>query len=129
MFEQAVLFLLIISVNYSFETVIEASYNVNIECGSNQIITINDAYWVSPDVDRTLWDQLTDIILPSKNNQYCLYSKKSEVRDRCHGKRKCDFIVNKLPPGQDCTFVEKLLVDYNCHNCQTRYSRVRVWKN
>lgn len=130
MFKGAVLFLLIFSVIDSFGIVIEEPNNVNIQCGSNQIIVINRANWISPYVDRNLWNQFKDIVSPPKQ-YYCLADQKFIVKAHCHGKRECNFLVDKTPQntGEDCTQQEKLEIDYDCHTCQTRYPRVRVRKN
>lgn len=109
MFKQAVSFLLIISVNYSLGFVYEASNNVNLECGCDLIIIINEAHWVPP--YRSLWTELKDLILPSRKQEYPFHDMTSEVESNCQGKTTCYFIVDKIPPEH-----ETLKIDFDCEN-------------
>lgn len=111
MFKQAVSFLLIISVSYSLGTVYEASNNVSLECGSNLIIIINDAYWVPP--KSSLLTKLKDPILPSIKQEYPFHDMTSEVEKNCLGKTTCNFTTDKIPPEH-----ETLKIDFDCENSQ-----------
>lgn len=103
--------------NYSFGIVIVAVNNSNIECGSNQIIIINEAYWVPLPPISSLWTQLRDIILPSKKQPN--YPNTLEVEALCHGKNTCNFIFDKIPQGQ-----QDPMIDCDCHTCYNRSCEV-----
>lgn len=107
---------------------VDENDNVDIVCGTNQIIVIESATWR---YDKTAVANIFQLnwrkpLYPPLAGVLCSYDKLNEVKSLCHGKGECHFIANRATLGNECNFWLTLDMDYRCYSCDQTH-RLRRW--
>lgn len=110
-----------------WEISVEETGNVEIKCGSNEIILIDSATWKfnpTRPVNYIFSPNWRNFVYPlTLAGVTCSYDKTSEVKSVCHGKDQCNFVANRELLGDECNYWLKLNVDYHYHLCNQRSYR------